>query len=299
MNEFRYLFFKRGETLPPTQPRGIDYIVAANGLFLRVANADAEIVRNEATTRIAGLTRLEPCVRLPGEPRKVFGSRKPIVDLSAVRHLTTQKPLPNPQDAGYDYILGGSGIFKRAHGYLCSCLLPVVSTRVIGLPDVVSYIRLQTRRIPEQFLHIVLQDARSEAWDAPEEAMYHVVYADGRFKLLKPRQDHTDGRVSYEGGSDPSILCDLHSHHELSAYFSPTDDRDEEGFRFYAVIGKIFSKPEIAVRIGAYGDRWSVPATTLFAGLGPFEDTFEAGSMRTAKRASLRCKPDYTAGEYP
>ena len=155
MNEFRYLFFKRGDTLLPTQPRGIDYIVAANGLFLRVANADAEMVRNEATTRIAGLTRLEPYVRLPGEPPKVLSSRKPIVDLSAVRHLTTQKPLPSLQNAGYDYILGGNGIFKRAHGYLCSCLLPVVPTRVIGLPDAVSYIRLQTRRIPEQFLHIV------------------------------------------------------------------------------------------------------------------------------------------------
>ena len=44
----------------------------------------------------------------------------------------------------------------------------------------------------------------------------------------------------------------------------------QQGFRFYAVAGRIFTRPELALRLGVYGDRWPVPVTTLFTDAGPF-----------------------------
>jgi hypothetical protein len=50
------------------------------------------------------------------------------------------------------------------------------------------------------------------------------------------------------------------------------DNRDEQGARFYAVIGRIYSRPEIRLRLGVYGDFVDLPAAALFEGLGPFTD---------------------------
>ena len=58
----------------------------------------------------------------------------------------------------------------------------------------------------------------------------------------------------------------------MRAFFSGTDNRDELGFRFYAVIGRIFTVPEMVLRVGIYGDMLRVPITTLFAGEGPFRE---------------------------
>jgi hypothetical protein len=43
------------------------------------------------------------------------------------------------------------------------------------------------------------------------------------------------------------------------------------------VIGRLFTRPEIACRLNVYGHRQRVPARLLFDGLGPFEETFFGG----------------------
>jgi hypothetical protein len=48
----------------------------------------------------------------------------------------------------------------------------------------------------------------------------------------------------------PAILCELHSHGLLPAYWSATDDADEQGARLYAVIGRLAARPEIRLRVG-------------------------------------------------
>jgi hypothetical protein len=50
----------------------------------------------------------------------------------------------------------------------------------------------------------------------------------------------------------------------MAPFFSQTDNRDEQGFRLYAVIGRVKTKPQLCVRVGVYGDYWSIPAATVF-----------------------------------
>jgi hypothetical protein len=54
----------------------------------------------------------------------------------------------------------------------------------------------------------------------------------------------------------------------MRPFFSRTDDRDETGFRIYAVIGDInFHSnvpPSIRVRVGVYGHFWPIPAASIF-----------------------------------
>ena len=198
--------------------------------------------------------------------------------MEVARYLCTRDPIPPARDVGYDYILAGNGLFKRArsrHVEVMACIAPA---HVAGLPGAVAYVKLLGRRLPEQFLVTAHADALRWARRQGREAMYHALrMEDGRAQLRRPRQRANGGGVAYEGGGDARIVCDLHSHCEMRAYFSTTDDRDEVGFRFYAVMGRIGSRPEIAMRLGVYGDFVPVPARTVFAGLGPFEDVMIGG----------------------
>ena len=70
-------------------------------------------------------------------------------------------------------------------------------------------------------------------------------------------------------------LIEGHSHHEMRAYFSPTDDHDElihGGFKVYFVIGRIHEKPQILTRVCVHGYSWEVPAATFFALPAGIED---------------------------
>jgi PRTRC genetic system protein A len=194
-----------------------------------------------------------------------------MLNLDVCRYLTTREPLPPWASTGYDYITAGNGLWKRARNRHCSACLRLAPANVAGLPDLSALITVAGPRLPGRLLWIALDDARRRSWREPVEAMYHVYrHEDGRVRLAYPPQEAGAARSSYQGGSDPAIILDVHSHVEMGAFFSGTDDRDELGFRFYAVMGRIFTRPEIRLRLGIYGDHWELPITALFADSGPF-----------------------------
>ena len=72
-----------------------------------------------------------------------------------------------------------------------------------------------------------------------------------------------------------SIICDLHSHGNMCAFFSQTDNADVQGARLYAVIGKLDSDPEMRLRVGVYGYWLALPLTAVFTSIGPFKDLYQ------------------------
>jgi hypothetical protein len=103
--------------------------------------------------------------------------------------------------------------------------------------------------------------------------MYHIRESrHGVVSITRPDQTGTAAHLAYGGGGDEDIVADVHSHCEMGTAFSGTDNRDEGGFRFYVVIGKIFTRPEIRLRVGIYGHHHEFPMTALFDGPGPFVD---------------------------
>ena len=61
----------------------------------------------------------------------------------------------------------------------------------------------------------------------------------------------------------------------MNAFFSQTDDADEQAAKVYAVIGKLDTMPEIRLRVGIYGYWRSLPVTAVFMGSGPFKDLYQ------------------------
>lgn len=189
-------------------------------------------------------------------------------------HVYRGGELPPLATHAYDYILAGNGLFKRARDWRITALVPVASLRVVGLPDLSPVLQVRPGRIPDRLLRTVLGDARRHA-RAGREQLYQFHANGQRISLTRPAQHATGAKIAYRLDEQRGLLCDLHSHHTMPAYFSPTDNRDELGFCFYAVIGNVLERPEILLRLGIHGDLVYVPATALFTGLGPFVDTYE------------------------
>lgn len=186
----------------------------------------------------------------------------------------------------YDYMLAGNGIFKRAHSRHIQACIPLAFAYVAGLPELDPEvdIRLSAGHIPGRLFYPILEDARRHARNGHEQ-MYQLRLVSSlgglRWRVTLPPQRADGSRIAYQVGDGNGIICDLHSHHQMTAFFSATDDEDEGGFRFYAVIGRVLDRPEILLRLGMYGDFCYMPITTLFTDPGPFGDRFSSFDEET------------------
>ncbi len=178
-------------------------------------------------------------------------------------------PLGPITTLGYEYVVAANGLFIRAEDERIEALLPVTEslTALPGLEAVIPLARLKVGRVPARWLWSVQQDARR---NLAIETLYQFVHT-GDWRCVKPAQSGT--RTTLGFADEAQAVIDLHSHNILPAFFSATDNADEGGLRFYAVIGRLDTeRPELAVRVGVYGQHWVVPALTVFEGLGPCVD---------------------------
>ncbi|GIK40436.1 MAG: hypothetical protein BroJett011_42690 [Chloroflexota bacterium] len=177
----------------------------------------------------------------------------------------------------YDYIIASQGVIKRLETEVVSADMILVPfyTELRGL-----YLQLyplnvvfKLPRIPWYLLEQVLVDART---NAHLEFMYHFRFMGGQWHVTFPEQNQEEAWVGYYNVDPTGIALDLHSHNGMPPFFSPTDNKDERGGRFYGVIGYVDSPtPQIVLRLGMHG-HWliNVPALLLFENIGPFVEIF-------------------------
>lgn len=191
-------------------------------------------------------------------------------------HVYRQEPLPANDALAYQYVMAGNGIFVRAETHFFDVLLPVVRCTVRGLMPLPPDFRLKVSQIPTSLLGSVLADARRARRpdDGLNEVLYQFHHHGRTVQVKKPPQQVTAVSVTTVGGSEPTILCDLHSHGNMHAFFSRTDDADEQGTQLYAVIGKLDTEPEIRLRVGVYGYWLPLSVTAVFTSSGPFQDLY-------------------------
>jgi hypothetical protein len=113
------------------------------------------------------------------------------------------------------------------------------------------------------------------------EVLYQFHHYGRTVQVKKPPQRATGLSVTAAGSSDPTVFCDLHSHGNMAAFWSRTDDEDEQSARLFAVIGRLDTEPEIRLRVGLYGYWRPLPVTAVFTSSGPLDTPNPVGS-RTA-----------------
>lgn len=105
--------------------------------------------------------------------------------------------------------------------------------------------------------------------------LYQIHHQDEFVQVKKPAQQTTATSVRASITDLPTILCELHSHGNMQAYFSQTDNADEQAAKLYAVVGRLASVPEMRLRVGVYGYWQELPLTAVFTANGPFKDLYQ------------------------
>ncbi len=183
---------------------------------------------------------------------------------SLIQHLVVQEngSLPEIPDCLYAYILAGNGVFKYAKRDGLEVLIQISSASVTGLPTLESFAKI-VQRVPAELLTSALQISQESF---PLERLFWFNF-EGSWSLDAPEQFCNATSVvpvDQLDGNGIRALIDLHSHAAMAPFFSHTDNKDEQGFRVYAVIGRVNTHPRICVRVGIYGDYWNIPAGVVF-----------------------------------
>jgi PRTRC genetic system protein A len=183
-----------------------------------------------------------------------------------VQHLIVQDDgqLPPIPDCLYAYIMAGNGVFLYAKRDDLEVLIPVSRATIAGLSPLEPFVNMP--RVPAILMHHILQASKE---NLPNEILFWFNFDRDRqvWNVDAPLQVCRPASVFPADKSDPlgiKALIDLHSHALMDPFFSTTDNKDEQGFRIFAVIGKVNEKPEILVRVGVYGNYWNIPASMIF-----------------------------------
>lgn len=181
--------------------------------------------------------------------------------------------LPETTDCLYAYILAGNGVFLKAKRTGLDVLIPVCSRMIAGLPALIPYVNV-ARRVPQCLLLHALKLSLNHL---PDEILFWFS-AKEYWTMQVPQQLTSLSSVMPVESFDEmgtSALVDLHSHGRLPPFFSRIDNKDEQGFRIYAVIGEIDKSPSIRIRVGVYGNYFDIPASTVFELPGGIVDVYE------------------------
>lgn len=213
--------------------------------------------------------------------------------MALVEYLVARDGLPPRRGLAYDYVLAGDGLYVVAANRYLDVRVPVAHARVRGLPPLHPTCTLRAGRLPPAVWKQIVDEARARG-QRGHEVLLAVSYDEtAGFRLIRPRQVVGPLRVVYQPLDD--VVLEIHSHHRHSARFSPIDDADEQRLCLYGVLGRLDrDRPEVALRVGAYGYFLPVPWEAVFVGdRGVFRDVhFDPSEEETEEEEPEDGLPD-------
>ncbi len=173
--------------------------------------------------------------------------------------------LAGTQGVGYDYVLGAGGLYVQSESAHLTARALAVPAKVRGLTPVTEKLALTHGPIPAHVFELGL------VWllAAPGTERFFAVRWDGDgYRLVVPPQEGTGSSLTYR--PPQGVIAEFHSHGRHRAFFSATDDKDEQGFRVYGVVGRLDKpEPELTLRLGIYGHFAPLDWSQVFDGPPP------------------------------
>ena len=173
--------------------------------------------------------------------------------------------LAGVQGIGYDYVLGSGGLYVQSQGAHLTARVLISPCEVRGLAPVAGKVDLAHGPIPASLFEVGLRWFQE---DPDTERLFAVRWDGDGYRLVVPPQAGTATRLAYQPPA--GVVAEFHSHGGSRAFFSATDDRDEQGFRIYGVVGRLDAPlPELSLRVGVYGHFAPVEWSQVFSGPAP------------------------------
>jgi PRTRC genetic system protein A len=185
--------------------------------------------------------------------------------MTLVEYLIARDGVPPRRGLAYDYVLAGDGLYLAAQNRFLDVRVPVAAATVRGLPPVYPSVTLRTGRLPHPLWQQIVAAAYTMSARGREVLLVVTYDAAAGFRLVLPPQAVGPVQVVYQPLDN--VVLEIHSHHRHPARFSATDDADEQRLCLYGVLGRLDRvRPEVALRVGAYGHFLPVPWETVFTG---------------------------------
>ncbi|GHP00677.1 hypothetical protein KSF_107240 [Reticulibacter mediterranei] len=247
----------------------VDLLIAGDGIYSFVRCFGMHIPFPLVLCEIRGLLPLSPLPFLEGNPVEAIP-----LPFAPSHHVLLQPELPTV-DTGriYQYVIARGGVFLLAGCPGIEVLMPISAPCALpGLADVAPYVIWRYPRVGEEVVQELFDQARA-ARDETDghmlERLFYLTYENG-WRIHEPEQIQTatSVRATTSSEADETATLEGHSHHDMHAYFSRVDNRDElvnGGFKVYFVIGQVHTHPQIRTRVCVHGYSWEVPARTFFA----------------------------------
>jgi PRTRC genetic system protein A len=149
----------------------------------------------------------------------------------------------------YDYTLAAGGVYLRVQNAHLTATVCITPCEIRGLAPLNEDIQLLHGKIPLHLLNLALSVLIAK----PDIEQFLAITWENGYCVKTPSQQATAVSVTYE--TLPDTVLEIHSHTGgVSAHFSPIDDRDEQGFCLYAVVGDLRNLfPTVELRLGIYG----------------------------------------------
>ena len=162
----------------------------------------------------------------------------------------------------YNYVMAENGLWLEAENAQIRARLLLAPTEVRGLAPLAPELHLKHGRLPAS-LWTGICDLLGDVSQPDEEQFVTVVWGDG-YHLVYPPQKATHASVRF--AAIPNAVLELHTHPGMGAFFSSTDDADQQGFRLYGVLGVNAGHLAARLRLGVYGYVVDVPWSAVFEG---------------------------------
>ncbi len=212
---------------------------------------------------------------------------------SPVGYLVNHRDgLSGAHGIGFDYVLGAGGLYVQSESAHLTARVIVAPCEVRGLASVTEKVELAHGPIPSGLFEVGLR------WfqDDPDTERFFAVRWDGRsYRLVVPEQEGTATSLEYTPPA--GVVAEFHSHGTSRAFFSKTDDGDEQGFRIYGVVGRLDTdRPDLSLRVGVYGHFAPVEWSQVFDGPQPGLRLVGEGpdSDETSDKEVIECPTTWT-----
>ena len=161
----------------------------------------------------------------------------------------------------FDYLLAENGLFIRSRNPLIEAMICISPIEIRGLSPLTERVELAHGKIPRCLYDLAV----SVLMAGSDREQYLAITWEIGYHLREPVQTRSGASVEYE--KLPNSVMDIHSHGSMKAFFSVTDNMDEQGLRLYMVVGRLDTLlPEVELRLGVYG---------YFAPLEIIEEVFD------------------------
>jgi len=205
-----------------------------------------------------------------------------------------------------EYLIGKEGFYLRKSNRLCECTVKV--PELPDYPDVKETLDWTAEKMPWALIEKTLEFFRAVYMKYQAEAIVLLTYDDGVWDISVPKQIVKSAHLRYRSVDKVTPAGTIHSHCNMGAFFSGTDDKDVTDFDgLHIVLGRIsLPFPEIASAVYINGRIFECRPQDIISGM-PGHTKGRAGRhpwLKQVKPAEKEfpfnerdCMPDYPGSD--